>query len=320
MSDALTGSRQVTFHQLLVGARKKWLIDALREAVGRVDPLALKAELGNYVPEDVQRILATAGIRDEEVFPTPVVLEAQPTLVGYYRLVLGMSQKTFYRRETNMAPFKSMETSGVLRPRQRPLLPEFCARIAEPLAEVIRQLSPSVTPRDVSELPLLTLGGQFQGAGNVIIGQQAAVDIFLAIADIVQGYTMRRTEKLVEIRNASARTVVVTVAQDPDVRIQEEFGGALRNKVAIEIKGGTDISNVHNRAGEAEKSQQKARTDGFRDFWTIIMMKGVDPQKLQLESPTTTSWFDAAQVMGRDGPDWDEFRSRIVDAVGIPGR
>ena len=289
MPDEISGSRQVTFHQLLAGARKKWLIDALREAVAGVNPVILKSQLAEYVPKDVQTILGSAGVRDEEIFPTPVLLETQPTLVGYYRLVLGMSQKTFYRKGTGMAPFKSMEVSGVLRDRQKSLLPDFCEKMTQALAEFIRQLSPSVTPRDVNELPLLTLGGQFQGAANVIIGQQAVVDVFLAVKEIVKGYVTERSDKTIVVMNAADRKVVVALAQDPDVRIQEDFGGQFRNKVAIEVKGGTDFSNVHNRAGEAEKSQQKAKADGFRDFWTIIMMQGVDQNKLREESPTTNS-------------------------------
>jgi hypothetical protein len=32
--------------------------------------------------------------------------------------------------------------------------------------------------------------------------------------------------------------------------------------VAVEIKGGKDYSNIHNRIGEAEKSHQKAKKEG----------------------------------------------------------
>jgi hypothetical protein len=107
---------------------------------------------------------------------------------------------------------------------------------------------------------------------------------------------------------------------DPDIRIQEDFGGTFRKKVAIEIKGGTDKSNAHNRAGEAEKSHHKAKREGFRDFWTIIAKKGLNVDKLRAESPTTNSWFDVAQILGRNGPDWEDFRSRISEVVGIPIR
>jgi hypothetical protein len=59
---------------------------------------------------------------------------------------------------------------------------------------------------------------------------------------------------------------------------------------------------VHNRAGEAEKSDIKAKNLG----------------KLKSESPTTNSWFDVAQVLAREGDHWKEFSSRSADAAGIP--
>jgi XcyI restriction endonuclease len=39
------------------------------------------------------------------------------------------------------------------------------------------------------------------------------------------------------IRNPAGRTVVIALAADPDIRIQEEFNGQLPNKVAIEPVG-----------------------------------------------------------------------------------
>jgi len=31
-------------------------------------------------------------------------------------------------------------------------------------------------------------------------------------------------------------------------------------------------------------------------------------------------WFDATEVLARDGDDWNEFRSRFAGEVGIPLR
>ncbi|MBI3329922.1 MAG: XcyI family restriction endonuclease [Nitrospinae bacterium] len=90
-----SASRQIVFHQLLVAARKTWLMDALSDALGHVDPKVLKRQLSKYVPTDAQQILAAAGVRDEHVFPTPIILETKPTLVGCYRLLFGVSQKIF---------------------------------------------------------------------------------------------------------------------------------------------------------------------------------------------------------------------------------
>jgi hypothetical protein len=95
-------------------------------------------------------------------------------------------------------------------------------------------------------------------------------------------------------------------------------GGATHKNVAIEIKGGTDKSNAHNRAGEAEKSHQKAKQDGFRDFWTLILLKGMDLAKLKRESPSTNEWFDVTQLLARDGEDWERFRDHLARVAGIP--
>ena len=263
-------------------------------------------------------MLAAAGIRDEHVFPTPAILEMKPTLLGYYRLLLGVPQKTFYSSDTGMSHFKSMEARGVLNENQKKALPVLCRALGGGLAELVRQMSPTVTQRDIAELPLLTLGAQFQGSNNNAIGKQAVLDAFLSIREIVKDYISQEQEGRITVKNSAGRTVVIALAADPDVRVQEEFSGKLQNKVAIEIKGGTDKSNAHNRAGEAEKSHQKARGDGFRDFWTIIAKKGLDIEKLRRESPTTNSWFDAAQVLGREGEDWEEFRNRLAGQVGIP--
>jgi hypothetical protein len=96
------------------------------------------------------------------------------------------------------------------------------------------------------------------------------------------------------------------------------MGNQLHSKVAIEVKGGTDVSNAHNRAGEAEKSHLKAKKKGFRDFWTIISKHGLELAKLKQESQTTTEWFDVTTLLAREGEDWEAFRARLAGAVGIP--
>ena len=124
--------------------------------------------------------------------------------------------------------------------------------MAEHLAELVRQISPKITARDVAELPLLTLGAQLYGSNNNAIGKKATLDVFVSVAEIVKDFILSQDARKITIVNASKRKVVLALSTDPDIRIQEEFEGKLRNKVAIEIKGGTDISNAHNRAGEAE--------------------------------------------------------------------
>src|SRR3954447_22096221 len=114
---APSASRQLAFHQLLVAARNTWLRDALSAALQEVDQAALKYEYRKSVPGTTQRALASAGIRDEFVFPSVTLLTADPRLLGYYRLLLGTSQKTFYSSETGFTRFKAMEVRGLLSDR-----------------------------------------------------------------------------------------------------------------------------------------------------------------------------------------------------------
>jgi uncharacterized protein YsxB (DUF464 family) len=310
-------SRQLGFHQLLVAARKEWLIDGLKEGLAKVDAVAHRNEIARYTPATVLASLAQAGVREDYIFPTPSLLEAAPSLVGYYRLLLGIPQKSFYASGTGMSRYKSMETKGTITEKQKKGLDAFCSAISASLADLVQQISPMVSVRDIHELPLLTFGSQLQGANNNKIGKQATIDVFHSVAIIAQDYTEERTDKRLVLRNASGRIVKIVLGSDPDISVSEEFEGEPRNKVAIEIKGGSDKSNAHNRAGEAEKSHQKARGLDFRDFWTLIAKKGLDMERVVSESPTTTSWFDVAHVLAREGDDWELFRRELSSVLGI---
>ena len=314
-----SSARQVRFYQLLVAARKQWFMDALSEALGQLEQNVIQKQLGKLVPSDVRKMLAAAGLRDEYVFPLPAVIETKPSLVGYYRLLLGAPQKSFYKSSTGMGRFKSMEELGTISEKQKTYVGHFCAAMAQPLAELVRQI-PKITERDLRELPLLTFGSQLQGSNNTQIGKTAMREVFVAIKEIVVKYIVDVGESRLTLKNSAGRTVTIVLSHDPDVSIEELMGSTVHQKVAIEVKGGTDVSNAHNRAGEAEKSHQKAKRAGFPEFWTIISRQGLELSTLQHESPTTNHWFDAAEVLARKGKDWDEFRERIAGTVGIPAR
>ncbi len=310
-------SKQIAFHQLLVAARATILHGALADALGAVDPTVVARELGGLAPAPARNVLAKAGVRDEHVFVTPAILRARPTTLGYYRLLLGVSKKAFYTAATGLSRFKAMEEKDLLREPLEAELPALCKAMNATIAELVTQLSPTVTRSDVEQLPLLTLGAQLDGGWRNGIGKAATADVFLAIRELVEPYITSETETTLVVENAAGRGVRVVLASDPDVAITEEFpAGADQLNVALEIKGGTDRSNAHNRAGEAEKSHQKVR-NAARDFWTIIAMKGVQKKQLATESPTTRRWYDVAEVLGRAGGDWERFKNDLKGAIGI---
>jgi hypothetical protein len=90
----------------------------------------------------------------------------------------------------------------------------------------------------------------------------------------------------------------------------------VRPLVSIEIKGGRDVSNIHNRVGEAEKSHRKAKNLGFLEFWTIIRV-AVDPAVIQRESPTTSHFFHLDRIKDPATQEYKEFRDRIGSLMGI---
>lgn len=310
-------SKQIAFHQLLVAGRATILHDALAAALAQADPDEVGQQLSSLAPAAGRKILARAGIRDEHVFATPAVLTVRPTTLGYYRLLLGVSKKAFYTADTGLSPFLAMEEKDRLRPALINELAPLCQAMNRELAELITQVSPAVGRLDVEQLPLLTLGAQFDGGWRNGIGRAATADVFLAIRDVVEDCLVAETDKALTVQNAAGRRVRIQLASDPDVAIVEQFaGGTDQLNVAIEIKGGTDRSNAHNRAGEAEKSHQKVRGTA-RDSWTIIATKGVDMTQLATESPTTRRWYDVAEVLGRSGPDWHRFTNDLKGAIGI---
>src|SRR6476661_2599154 len=145
-------------------------MDALSDALSSLDPNKIKEQISEYVPADMQKLLAAAALRDEYVFPVPAVIEAKPTLIGYYRLLLGAPQKSFYKGSTGFALFKRMEEAGTISQKQQACVPDFCRAMSIPLAELVRQI-PNFTDRDLRELPLLTFGSQLQGSNNTQIGK-----------------------------------------------------------------------------------------------------------------------------------------------------
>lgn len=185
-------SKQIAFHQLLVAARATILHGALADALNEAEPEVVSRELGRLAPTAARKLLARAGIRDEHVFATPTVLSARPTTLGYYRLLLGVSKKAFYATETGLRPFQVMEEKDRLRNTLMGELPALCKSLNAQLAEVITQLSPAVDRLDIEQLPLLTLGAQFDGGWRNGIGKTATTDMFLAIREVTDDASVVR--------------------------------------------------------------------------------------------------------------------------------
>ena len=295
------------------------LRQCVRDAARDIDATELRRQLENFVPADGLQALQGSGIRDEEVFVVPAVLNHSPGTLIYYRLLLGVSQKQFYSPKSGLKIFRPLEDRQEITQAAKNLLDEFCCDMNSALRDLIHALPAASLHDDIDHLPLLTLGAQADGSWRGQIGAKATKGVFEAMKAIVrgQGKPFSETDISITVTNNSQREVTLALAPDPDVVIREDVRGSVVYKVAIEIKGGTDYANLHNRAGEAEKSHQKARNSGAQDCWTVITLERANLDLLKKESPTTREWIDIQQVLDRSGSGWSRLETLTLSAMGI---
>lgn len=310
--------QQIYFSEALADMRQACLQDALSETVKKLSIKDLDSELAVFAPETSLSILAGYGLRGEWMFPAPLVLTANPRLLGYYRLLYGYSQKEFYTTKTGASQFKSMEDNGKLTEKNSAELPELCRAFGVAGAFFLDGIGAGpVSKALLDDLTLLTLGPQLRGGANVRKGMAEIVRVFKAIHKIVESAVTDVTNNQIEIKNAANRRVLIAFASDPDIVIIEEMEGGFRHIIAIEVKGGSDFSNIHNRIGEAEKSHQKAQADGYVECWTIVNVDRIDLKKAKQESPSTNRFYRISDLAGGKGPEYADFRDRVLSAVGV---
>lgn len=289
---------------------------ALLEQVSKLDIEYLDKELAFYVGNEKLKFVARFGLRGELLFPVPCILRANPKLLGYYRLLLGFSQKQM----SSTKPFGSflpMEKLGIINKKNQDSLPKLCVSFIESAWILIKNI-PSISKEILNALTLLTLGAQLRGSHNTSLGKTATRTVFNLIKEIVEPYTESIDRTSIHVRNTEGFLVHVDFAADPDIAIRTQSEtGAFINGTAIEIKGGKDISNVHNRIGEAEKSHQKARNRGFTNFFTMVNVSKLDIEIASEESPTTDRFFLIHEVNNESKENYTDFKEAILDAINV---
>jgi hypothetical protein len=310
---------QIEFSVALAEIRRLYLQEALHSTVRRLRIAQLDVEIASLVPQTPLSVLAARSLRAELVFPMPLLLQANPRLLGYYRLLYGFSQKLFYTPATGVAPFKAMEEKGVFPRGAQAKLDELCRAMVPCGEALIDGIGAARISRELlDDLTLLTVGPQLRGGANVKRGARGIVQVFEAIHEIVRPRATEVDESRIAIKNAAGRMVYVEFAPDPDIIIREEMApDSYSLKIAIEVKAGEDFSNIHNRIGEAEKSHQKARGRGYVECWTVVNVDRIDLVMARAESPSTNRFFRLSAIRSSTGTEYAEFRNRILSLIGI---
>ena len=310
---------QIGFSFSLERFRTLYLQDALSATIDDIDMPLLDSQLAQYVPQGHLKKLARHGLRGELVFPVPCLFEINPRLLGYYRLLLGFSQKEFYKPKFGVSGFKSMEMKGILTFRNSNRLEELCEGMISSAASLVDGINTNrLSKQLLDDLTLLTVGPQLRGGANVERGIAGIVSVFRVIHDIVEHAAVNATASKIELVNAAGRSVLIEFLPDPDIVIREKMNGkSYRNIIAVEVKAGTDFSNIHNRVGEAEKSHQKAKADGYVECWTVVNVDNIDMEMAAKESPTTNRFYRISALESETDDEYEDFKNRIVGLTGI---
>ncbi|MHB1293792.1 MAG: XcyI family restriction endonuclease [Anaerolineae bacterium] len=309
---------QISFFFKFREIEKAYLHGALKQAVSGLDIQKLDDQLAAYVDLKCLGRVASFGLRGEVFFATPCVLELDPRLLGYYRLLLGFSKKEFYSKNP-FGRFVCLEERGQIRAHIRADIPALCRSLTSS-AEILIQEVDSLSLSLIRDLQVLTIGPQLRGGRLNVLGEEAAREVFDLIEEMLSSRIVESSEYYIRVQGEADRAFIIRFAADPDVQITEVLPtGGRRHLVAIEIKGGADVSNVHNRIGEAEKSHQKAKMDlGFAECWTIHRAT-VAADVAHRESPTTDHFFSLDEIISPHTEAHGQFRARLNIATGIDG-
>lgn len=310
----LNVDNQISYFSRLRDFKELYFFDALQQTVQFVSIANLDLQLAEFASMEGLQILASYSIRGEVLFPVPLLLKENPRLLGYYRLMLGFSQKEFYSKGP-FGRFKSMEIRGTIPNVTIESVEALCHSLCASALQIAKEIQP-INPQVIGSLQTLTIGPQLRGSQNNTIGQIATGEVFQIVKSIVEPHIKKATKKKILILNTSSREVEIKFSADPDIEIIEKLTSRDRGLISIEIKGGKDKSNIHNRIGEAEKSHQKAKNQGYFEFMTIHNVD-IDNTELTAESPTTSHFFHLDLLKDPDSEEYKEFSETLCSIISI---
>ncbi len=248
LKDALTSSysaRAKFFYTQIDGARWR----GLRKRIKSISPL----EIGSYTkPIGVsERAWQTVQERNQDpafVFCYPEVIEKDPEIVEYYRLVAAISQKGLNQllkeeRHTSMA--RALVLNGIISDLVESIPNEFLSKM--------------------EDVALAELGTEVQGGWVNKIGVGTAK----LVREMILEYARERGYIESELKEKKRRGIHIKLtnnwsivfADEPDVSIRDDNDTL---QAAIEIKGSMDVAGAQTRYGEAKKSFGKALKENPR--------------------------------------------------------
>jgi hypothetical protein len=270
-------------------------------------------ELHAFIPKRALNRLASHGLRGEMLFPVPCLIKANPAIAGYFRLVLGISGKEYGRHGLKI--WIQAEKGERVRLTDGDVS-GLCQALIPAGVQLLGGVNGVLSKELFHELSLLTLGAQLDGGYRTIIGQRAVEQVQSLIEAILRGVSKKAALSKNEIvfRNNSGREIIIRFGSDPDILILERIRDNLIRKLAIEVKGGVDPSNIHNRLGEAEKAHNKLEKSVLK--WTITGVP-IEEAVARQRSPSTAEFFVLSDLVAGKGGSFIRFKQNLASIMGL---
>ena len=167
---------QVAFYRKLKSINDQYLYQALSDTVKQIFIPDIDKQLAEYVDHEALKKVASFGLRGEIFFPVPCIILSNPKLLGYYRLLLGFSQKEFYNKGP-FGSFKRLEEQGIITKKISLQIEALCISLIGSAVIMIEQID-DLSLGTIRDLQMLTLGPQLRGGLNTEVGKNATDKIF----------------------------------------------------------------------------------------------------------------------------------------------
>lgn len=248
------------------------------------------------------------GIKPIKIFCHPEVLVKNPKIVGYYRMLAMVSQKSMGRVGLNINSFETGENK---------LSSDLASQISRHLNKIISILieqDKKIDPREFDIWRGMAAGSQAQGSWQNLKGDKAEI----VIKDLLERISKEKSLIIKEVTHGKGEEFhlkdgrVVILGSEPDI------GVYYKNIIqyAVEIKGGIDTAGVLERFGAALKSLRRAKQENPKSI-TILIMQGVSltskaKDEIERSRAIIDHFFTIEEVINED-----ESRKKLFKILNI---
>ena len=283
-------------------------------------------------------ILENHDIHLLQVFCHPKLLREQPQLLGYYRNIAALSQKSVGYLAKAGIDIKKIETDFENRfSLSEPQALALAQLFNEHISLIIDSSIQTITKEELYGIFLTSTGAQIDGSWRNAIGEEAEKVVqrllikevkeqnLLAAFISKKGQSVeiyepdKLDEQLAQIERyrgilLSNRTSIL-FSSDPDISILNQSG---TTACALEVKGGVDPAGALERYGAAKKSFEEIRRTS--SGVTTILIASCITTEVDVrikQDPVITLYYNLTELLDETSATYKHFMSQVFNFLTV---